>query len=84
MKMASDKKKLPYEPPEIYELEVDMAQAMGKSACSNGNKIGASGKCNNGNKAGGGGCNHGNKAGFSCDQGNKAGYSCTKGNKVSR
>jgi hypothetical protein len=67
--MDSDKKdkKLPYEPPRIYELEVDMAQAMGQSVCNpNGNRAG--GLCNNGNRANNA-CNDGNRARTECDGG---------------
>lgn len=66
--MNSDKKdgKRPYEPPRIYELEVDMAQAMGKSLCTKGNRVG-------------GPCDHGNRAGTDCSKGNRAGVECDKG-----
>lgn len=79
-------RKLPYEPPKIYELEVDMTQAMGYSlgACDNGNHAGSGGgeKCKNGNWAGSGtrNCNNGNKATSDCYNGNSAGSSCTTGN----
>jgi len=68
--------KLPYEPPRIYELEVDMTQAMGASKCSTGSsatgstcRIGRSyspsASCTSGNKASGSGprsCQSGNRA----------------------
>jgi hypothetical protein len=65
--MASDKK-IPYEPPKIYDLEVDMDQATGQSVCTpNGNRAG--GMCSNGTRASGD-CNNGNRAGTECDSGN--------------
>lgn len=66
--MDSEKrdKKRPYEPPKIYELEVDMTQAMGQSLCRNGSRAG--GACNNGAHAGTD-CRNGNMAGNTCDGG---------------
>ena len=61
-------KKRPYVPPKIYELEVDMAQAMGKSTCTTGAH--ASGQCANGSQAGSN-CNNGGQAGATCDRGSQ-------------
>ena len=54
--MDSEKghKKRPYEPPKIYELEVDLTQAMGQTQCTMGR--GASGACSRGNLPAGSGC----------------------------
>jgi hypothetical protein len=66
--MDSEKKdkKLPYEPPKIYELEVDMSQAMGQTSCDNGNTASAT-------------CTRGNTATTSCERGNAATTFCNPG-----
>jgi hypothetical protein len=55
-----------YEPPEIYEIESDITQAMGQSLCDRGQN--AIGQCAIGNTAGG-----------ACDIGGRAGSQCTHG-----
>lgn len=71
-------KKRPYEPPRVYEMEVDMTQAMGASLCSNGTQ--ASGACNAGNRAGST-CGNGNRATNRCSTGStgSTGLPCTMG-----
>jgi hypothetical protein len=59
-------KKRRYEPPRIYEMEVDMTQAMGASLCTTGNR--ASGACNTGNRAAAN-CVNGSRAGTMCNSG---------------
>ena len=79
-------KKIPYEPPRIYELKVDMTQAMGQTMC-NPTGDGASGACfPQGNQPGGTGafCSTGESANISCGStGNNAGGFCNPtGNAV--
>jgi hypothetical protein len=71
-------KKRPYEPPTIYELDVDMTQAMGQTNCSNGNR--AAGLCLTGNRAGNPDCTFGNRASVTCGRGNSPGWNCSTGN----
>jgi hypothetical protein len=66
--MDSEKKgkKLPYEPPKIYELDVDMSQAMGKTSCTRGSTASAA-------------CTRGNAATMSCSRGAAATTYCNTG-----
>jgi hypothetical protein len=66
--MSSEKKekKLPYEPPKIYELDVDMSQAMGQTSCSRGNTASST-------------CSRGNSATMSCSRGSAATSYCNTG-----
>jgi hypothetical protein len=60
--------KLPYEPPKIYELDVDMIQAMGASTCHPGAS------------AAGYECKAGSSPASSCTNGSSAtGVTCKKG-----
>ena len=72
--------KLPYEPPKIYELDVDMIQAMGASVCtigasaagwrvcSNGGNTRTTAACRNGTGASGKTCKTGSTV-TSCNTG---------------
>ena len=77
--MVSEKghKKRPYEPPKIYELEVDLTQAMGQTQCTVGR--GASGACSRGNLPAGSGCGAGGSAGVLCGRGQRPGITCNAG-----
>ncbi|MBN2124791.1 MAG: hypothetical protein JW821_10895 [Deltaproteobacteria bacterium] len=66
MDSKGNDKKRPYEPPRIYELDVDMTQAMGQSLCRTGSF--AAGACDNGAQASGS-CQNGAQAGVECDRG---------------
>jgi hypothetical protein len=59
-------KKRRYEPPKIYELDVDMTQAMGASVCKSGSQ--AASTCSNGPQAKGA-CSNGNRAVTTCSGG---------------
>ena len=65
--MGSGKKakKYPYEPPVIYELQVDLKQAMGQTQCTAGQY--AAGACSGGQTP------------FSCIVGSTAGSLCRDG-----
>jgi hypothetical protein len=65
MGSGKKEKKYPYEPPVIYELQVDLKQAMGQTQCTAGQF--ASGACSGG------------QAPFSCRVGSNAGNRCTDG-----
>ena len=71
--MVSEKKdgKRPYEPPKIYELEVDLNQAMGQTQCARGNR--PAGACAIGNNPGGGGndCVSGRRPVSACARGGR-------------
>jgi hypothetical protein len=71
------KKKLRYEPPRIYEIKVDMAQAMGATRCQAGTN--ATGRCNTGSRAGT--CSNGNIATSTCSGGSsgRTPGACTMG-----
>ena len=73
--MVSEKKdgKRPYEPPKIYELEVDLNQAMGMTQCARGNQ--ATGSCARGNNPGG--------AQLQCRAGRAPGGTCARGGRPS-
>ena len=75
--MGSGKKaeKYPYEPPVIYELQVDLKQAMGQTQCSLGTY--ASGACSVGQSPFS--CQVGNAAGSRCADGGRPGTSCNAG-----
>jgi hypothetical protein len=77
--MDSEKghKKRPYESPKIYELEVDLTQAMGQTQCTNGE--GASGACSSGNLPAGSGCGPGSSATVLCGNGQRPGATCNSG-----
>jgi hypothetical protein len=70
-------KKRPYESPKIYELEVDLTQAMGQTQCTAGR--GASGACSRGNLPAGTGCGNGGSASVTCGSGQRPGASCSQG-----
>ena len=72
--------KLPYEPPKIYELDLDMTQAMGATKCRTGAsaagyecKSGSSptSSCTNGSSASGVTCRRGTLNKGSCSTGSK-------------
>jgi hypothetical protein len=77
--MGSIKKdrKLTYEPPKIYEIDVDMTQAMGASQCKKG--VSATYKaCSAGNRPAS--CTNGNRAsGSSCKKGTQGTTGCRTG-----
>jgi hypothetical protein len=62
---GNDNKKPRYEPPRIFEMEVDMTQAMGATRCQAGTN--ATGPCNTGSRAGT--CSTGNTATNTCSGG---------------
>ena len=66
MDSESKDKKLPYEAPKIYEIEVDMSQAMGQTTCTQGNTASST-------------CTRGNTATMSCERGNAATTFCNAG-----
>lgn len=57
-------KRLPYEPPKIYELDVDLTQAMGQTRCNPGQR--AAGACTNGAQAQAPGCTNGGRPAGRC------------------
>ena len=77
MDSEKENKKRPYEPPRIYELEVDLTQAMGQTQCTAGR--GASGACGRGNLPAGSGCNPGSSASLLCGRGQRPGATCSAG-----
>ncbi len=77
MDSENRREKLPYEPPKVYELDVDLTQAMGQTQCTAGR--GASGACNRGNLPAGSGCGAGRSAGVLCGNGQRPGASCNQG-----
>jgi hypothetical protein len=74
------KKKRPYEPPKIYELEVDLTQAMGQTQCSRG--LNAAGACRPGKSAISTNCKPGLSATVQCNPGNRPGLACRPGNRA--
>jgi hypothetical protein len=76
--MDKEKKKKPYEPPLIYEMEVDLTQAMGQTQCGRGTN--ASGACNPGRNPAGVNCSAGPGAAVQCTNGNRPGANCSSGN----
>ncbi|MBW2344835.1 MAG: hypothetical protein JRF53_12640 [Deltaproteobacteria bacterium] len=77
MDAENEHKKRPYKPPKIYELEVDLTQAMGQTQCSAGR--GASGACSRGNLPAGSGCGAGGSASVLCGNGQRPGATCSRG-----
>lgn len=79
--MDTGKGKKQYEPPRIYELDVDLKQAMGASTCNPGNS--ASGACGTGGAANTGHCGSGGTAQNGCGAGTTAGSgNCGSGGNV--
>ena len=80
--MSSGKKdkKHPYEPPVIYELQVDLKQAMGQTQCTSGTY--ASGACSSGTNPYGTACNDGASAQRSCVNGTTPGTQCNAGGQA--
>jgi hypothetical protein len=77
MSSGKKEKKYPYESPVIYELQVDLKQAMGQTQCTSGTY--ASGACSVGTNPYGSGCNDGARAQRSCANGNIPGTQCNSG-----
>jgi len=78
--MDSEEKrpKRPYEPPQIFEMDVDLTQAMGATQCGRG--IAASGACSSGRNPAGVNCSAGPGAAVQCTNGNRPGATCSSGN----
>ena len=75
---SDEKKKRRYEPPKVYDLDVDLTQAMGQTVCSVGNQ--AAGACNAGGTPAGVTCQVGSAASTQCRDGGTPGTSCGAGN----
>jgi len=66
----TDNQRPPYEPPEIYDLNIDFAQALGATRCSPTGQSTASGICTNGSGTATGRCTNGpSTGGASCSNG---------------
>lgn len=79
--MATEKKgkKIKYEPPRVYELQVDLTQAMGQTVCTAGRS--AAGSCQAGSGPAGVTCVTGRSANTQCGAGNTPGTSCSTGQR---
>lgn len=77
MGSGKKEKKTPYEPPVIYELQVDLKQARGQTQCTAGQY--ASGACSGGQAPYGTACNDGASAQYPCVNGTTAGTTCNSG-----
>ncbi|MBW2029114.1 MAG: hypothetical protein JRH06_05085 [Deltaproteobacteria bacterium] len=74
---SKDKKKRPYEPPRVYELDVELSQAMGQTQCARG--ASASGSCSAGRGPTTTNCTNGQSASTQCAAGQTPGTSCGAG-----
>ena len=70
-------KKIKYEPPRVYELQVDLTQAMGQTVCTAGRS--AAGSCQTGQGPAGVTCSTGRSATTQCGAGNTPGTTCSTG-----
>jgi hypothetical protein len=70
-------KKAKYEPPRVYELQVDLTQAMGQTVCGAGRA--AAGACQAGTGPAGVICAPGGGATTQCTVGNNPGTTCGAG-----
>jgi hypothetical protein len=70
-------KKRKYEPPNVYELQVDLTQAMGQTVCTVGRQ--AAGACQRGQTPAGVTCVTGQSASTQCGAGRTPGTTCSAG-----
>ncbi len=70
-------KKRKYEPPSVYELQVDLTQAMGQTVCAAGRQ--AAGACQAGQTPAGVTCVTGQSASTQCGAGRSPGTTCNTG-----
>ena len=70
-------KKRPYEPPKVYELDVELTQAMGQTQCTVGRN--AAGSCSAGQNPASANCGPGQSANVQCGAGQTPGTSCGAG-----
>ncbi|MFH1490047.1 MAG: hypothetical protein ABII06_14185 [Pseudomonadota bacterium] len=79
MDSENKNKKRPYEPPQIFEMDVDLTQAMGATQCGRG--IAAAGSCKAGPNPAGVNCSAGARAAVQCASGARPGAGCSSGSK---
>jgi hypothetical protein len=77
MSPKEKEKKPKYEPPSVYELQVDLTQAMGQTVCTAGRQ--AAGACSQGQTPAGVTCATGQSATTQCGAGRTPGTTCSTG-----
>jgi hypothetical protein len=77
MNQGEKGEKRKYEPPSVYELQVDLTQAMGQTVCTTGRQ--AAGACQRGQTPAGVTCVTGQSASTQCGAGGGPGTTCSAG-----